>query len=35
MKPEQRTFHAYLEDMIVAMGKILRYISTVKDARFF
>jgi len=35
MKPEHRTFHAYLEDMIGAMGKILRYVSTVKDADDF
>ena len=35
MKPEERSFQAYLEDMIESIEKILRYIQTVKDANGF
>jgi uncharacterized protein with HEPN domain len=35
MKPEERNFQAYLEDMIEAIEKILRYTLTLKDANDF
>jgi uncharacterized protein with HEPN domain len=35
MKSKNRSYQAYLEDMIASIEKILRYISTVKDADDF
>jgi uncharacterized protein with HEPN domain len=35
MKPEERNYRAYIEDMIESIEKILRYIGTVKNADDF
>lgn len=35
MKSKNRSYQAYLEDMLTSIEKILRYISTVKDADDF
>jgi uncharacterized protein with HEPN domain len=35
MRPAQRSFHGYMEDMIESIEKILRYLQTVKDVDDF
>jgi uncharacterized protein with HEPN domain len=35
MKSKNRSYQAYLEDMIASIEKILRYVSTVKGADDF
>ncbi len=35
MKPEERNFRAYIEDMIESIDKILRYLRTVNDVDDF